>query len=61
MKIAMLGYGHVAKGFIELLKSRQAALRADYGFAPRIVAIATRRGAMVYRIFVRPWRRANRW
>lgn len=46
MKIAILGYGFVAKGLVELLSSRRAALQADYGFEPRVVAITTRHGSL---------------
>ena len=45
MNITMFGFGNVARGFVELLVKRREALAADYGFAPKVIAILTRRGA----------------
>ncbi|MBI3244437.1 MAG: homoserine dehydrogenase [Chloroflexi bacterium] len=47
MKIALIGFGHVARGLVELLVTRREALLADYGFAPKVTAILTRRGSAV--------------
>ncbi len=45
MKIAMFGFGNVARGFVELLVKRREALAADYGFGPKVIAVVIRRGA----------------
>lgn len=47
MKIAIVGFGNVARGFLELLTARRDALASDYGFAPKVVAIVARRGVML--------------
>ncbi len=44
MNIAIIGFGNVAHGLVELLVARRAALAADYSFAPKVTAILTRRG-----------------
>jgi len=46
MKIAILGHGFVAKGLLDLLRSRRAALLSEYGFEPKVVAITTRHGSL---------------
>ncbi|MBL8131315.1 MAG: homoserine dehydrogenase [Anaerolineae bacterium] len=48
MNIALIGLGAVNRGFLEILRDKGESLKAQYGFAPRIVAIATRtRGCLV--------------
>lgn len=47
MKIAMIGFGNVGRGFVELLAARREALSTDYGFAPKVTAIVTRHGALM--------------
>lgn len=42
MKIAVLGYGHVAHGFLELLQTRRVNLQTQYHFEPQVIAISTR-------------------
>lgn len=42
MKIALIGFGGVGQGFVEILRDRAANLRAQYNFAPQLVAVATR-------------------
>lgn len=42
MKIALIGFGGVGQGFVEILRDYGAALRKKYGFAPQLVAVATR-------------------
>ncbi len=39
MKIAIIAFGNVGRGFVELLKDRREALQTAYGFAPRITVI----------------------
>ncbi|MAU12218.1 MAG: homoserine dehydrogenase [Anaerolineaceae bacterium] len=41
MKIALIGFGTVGQGFIEILKEKHALLAAVYGFSAQIVAVAT--------------------
>ncbi|MBM4422744.1 MAG: homoserine dehydrogenase [Chloroflexi bacterium] len=45
MKIALIGFGNVGRGFVDLLTTRREALAADDGFAPQVTAIITTRGA----------------
>ena len=46
--IALIGFGHVGRGFAEIIRQKAAALTAQYGFEPRIVAVATgSRGSLV--------------
>lgn len=48
MKIALIGFGGVGQGLIEILRDKAEYLRAAYGFEARIVAVATRtRGSLV--------------
>ena len=48
MRIALIGFGNVGQGLATILRDRSAALAADYGFRPQLVAVATRsRGTLV--------------
>jgi homoserine dehydrogenase len=48
MKLALIGFGTVGQGFVEILRDKGAALRDQYGFAPQLVAVATRsRGSLL--------------
>jgi len=47
MKIAMIGFGNVGRGFLELLAARRETLLTDEGFAPKVTAIVTRHGALM--------------
>lgn len=48
MKIALLGLGVVGQGLLEILRDKRDLLRDQYGFEPKIVAVATRsRGSVV--------------
>lgn len=49
MKIALIGFGVVGQGLLEILRDKAAALREDHGFAPQIVAVATgSKGTLVH-------------
>lgn len=49
MRILLNGLGNVGQGLVALLRDRQAALRAQYGFEPRLVGVVTRtRGALYH-------------
>lgn len=46
--IALIGFGHVGRGFVEIIRQKATTLTARYGFEPRIVAVATgSRGSLV--------------
>lgn len=48
MKIALVGFGTVGQGLLEILRDKKAEL-AQMGFQPQIVAVATRsRGTLFY-------------
>ena len=48
MNIALIGFGNVGQGFAAILRDRADDLRTRHGFAPRLVAVATRsRGTLV--------------
>lgn len=48
MKIALIGFGSVGQGFVEILRDKADYLRAAYGFEVQLVAVATRtRGSLV--------------
>jgi len=55
LDLLMIGYGHVARRFVELLDERREALASGYGIAARVVGIATRRDGPRYvvRVFGR--------
>ena len=42
MKIALIGFGTVGQGFVEILRDRSQALRRDAGLEIQIVSVATR-------------------
>lgn len=49
MDIALIGFGNVGQGFAAILRERADELRSRYGFAPRLVAVATRtRGTLAH-------------
>lgn len=49
MKIALIGFGTVGQGFIDILQEKSDILRTIYGFEPTIVAVATRsRGSLMH-------------
>lgn len=39
-RLALIGFGTVGQGLLEILLERADALRADYGFAARVVAVS---------------------
>jgi homoserine dehydrogenase len=47
MRIILVGYGVVGKGVTTILAQRYAAKVNDYGFNPKIVAIADIDGAVI--------------
>ncbi len=48
MKIALIGFGGVNRGLVEILHNKRAYLRQQYGFEGRVTAVVTRsRGAVV--------------
>lgn len=47
MRIALIGYGNVARGLIDLLRTRRETLVNEFGFRPTITAIVARRGAAI--------------
>lgn len=46
--LALIGYGNVAKRFVELLAGKQARLESDHDLTCRVVATATRRAGAFY-------------
>ncbi|MDX2139717.1 MAG: homoserine dehydrogenase [Chloroflexota bacterium] len=48
MKFALIGFGTVGQGFVEILRDKRAALQSEHGFAPQIVAVATRSRGSLY-------------
>ena len=48
MKIALIGFGTVGQGLLEILRDKGAALKAQYGFDAQIVAVATRSKGTLY-------------
>ena len=44
MNIAIIGFGNVGRGFVNLLVARQETLAVEYGFAPKVIAILAKRG-----------------
>ncbi|MGB1289219.1 MAG: homoserine dehydrogenase, partial [Aggregatilineales bacterium] len=42
MKIALIGFGTVGQGFVNILNNKQDMLKTNYHFEPQIVAVATR-------------------
>jgi len=48
MKIALIGFGTVGQGLLEILRDKGAELQAKYGFEAQIVAVATRSKGTLY-------------
>lgn len=48
MKIALIGFGVVGQGLVEILRDKHAMLAEQYGFSPSIVAVATRSRGTLY-------------
>ena len=49
MKIALIGYGVVGQGLIEILRDKHAELQAQYGLNVQVVGVATRsRGTLIH-------------
>jgi len=48
MKIALIGFGVVGQGLLEILHDKGADLKAQYGFEAQIVAVATRSKGTLY-------------
>ena len=44
MNIAIIGFGNVGRGFVNLWVARQETLAVEYGFAPKVIAILAKRG-----------------
>lgn len=47
MRIFVVGYGVVARSFVELLESQQSILYSQHGLSPRLVGVCDSRGAAV--------------
>jgi homoserine dehydrogenase len=45
MRIAINGFGNVGQALAQVLHNKAEFLTARYGYAPRVVALATTRGA----------------
>lgn len=49
MKLALIGFGTVGQGFVEILRDKRDLLRQQYDFVPQLVAVATRsRGTLLH-------------
>jgi len=48
MKLVLIGFGVVGQGLAEILRDKADDLRQAYGFAPRIIAVATQRRGTLY-------------
>jgi len=48
MKIALIGFGVVGQGLLEILRDKGADLKAQYGFEAQVVAVATRSKGTLY-------------
>lgn len=48
MKIALVGFGVVGQGLLEILRDKGAELKARYGFEAQVVAVATRSKGTLY-------------
>lgn len=49
MKLALIGFGTVGQGLVEILRDKAADLQAKEGFSATIVAVATRTRGTLYR------------
>ncbi len=48
MKIALIGFGVVGQGLLEILRDKGAELKAQYGIEAQVVAVATRSNGTLY-------------
>ncbi|MDX2160946.1 MAG: homoserine dehydrogenase [bacterium] len=48
MKVLLVGFGTVGQGLVTILRDKAPELRERYGFAPRIVGVATRSRGTLY-------------
>ncbi|MBI1278862.1 MAG: homoserine dehydrogenase [Anaerolineaceae bacterium] len=48
MKIALIGFGVVGQGLLEILRDKAADLKTQYGFEAQVVAVATRSKGTLY-------------
>jgi homoserine dehydrogenase len=48
MDIALIGFGNVGQGFVQILLEKRDYLTAHYDFLPRIVAVATHSRGILY-------------
>ncbi len=48
MRIALIGFGTVGRGLVEILRDKAVDLYEQYAFAPQIVAVATRTRGTLY-------------
>ncbi len=48
MKLALIGFGTVGQGLLEILRDKGAQLKAQYGFEAQVVAVATRSKGTLY-------------
>lgn len=48
MKIALIGFGVVGQGLLEILRDKGTDLKAQYGFEAQVVAVATRSKGTLY-------------
>ena len=49
LRLSIIGFGTVGQGLAELLATRQAALKQDYGLAVTLVSVANARHGFIYR------------
>jgi len=47
VRIMLIGFGSVGRGFLQLLHSGEAEISARYGFHPRVVAVVDNGGAVI--------------
>lgn len=48
MDIVLIGFGNVGKGLVEILRDKREFLKTQYGFSPRIIAVATNSRGTLY-------------
>ena len=49
LRLSIIGFGTVGQGLADLLATRQAALKQDYGLAVTLVSVANARHGFIYR------------
>ncbi|MFL5655291.1 MAG: homoserine dehydrogenase [Ktedonobacteraceae bacterium] len=49
LRLSIIGFGTVGQGLADLLATRQAALKQDYGLAVTVVSVANARHGFIYR------------